>query len=249
MDIIPAVDIRGGRCVRLEQGDYARETVFGDDPAAMALHWQALGARRLHVIDLDGARSGHTENREAIEAIVRAASVPVQVGGGIRSAGAIGGYVRAGAARVIIGTSAVRDEAMLGEATRDWPESIVVSVDARDGVVTTDGWTRDASERAEALIARMLAAGVRRFIYTDVVRDGTLTEPNYAAIEALVRGAGAPIIAAGGIAKVEHLLRLAELGVEGAIVGKALYTGDIDLAAALEAVGDGRTWRTSEGGA
>lgn len=237
MEVIPAIDIRGGRCVRLYQGDYDQETVFAEDPVEIARHWEMLGAPRLHVVDLDGARSGHPVNRDTVEAILRATNVPVQVGGGIRTTVTIREYMRAGAARVVVGTSAVQDPRMVGEATQQFPEGIVISVDARNGVITTNGWTQETRERADWFVESMRAWGVRRFIYTDVTRDGTLTEPNYDAIAALVAKVDAPIIAAGGIAKVEQLARLAEIGVEGAIIGRALYTGDIDLTRALEAVG------------
>ncbi len=236
MEIIPAIDIRGGRCVRLEQGDYARETVFADDPVEVARRWERLGARRLHVVDLDGAREGRPVNRATVEAIVRAAGIPVQVGGGIRAASAVREYLEAGAQRVILGTSAVDDTGLVAELAAEFPEAIVVSIDARDGMIATDGWTRQTREPADRLVAGLRALGVGRFVYTDVTRDGTLTEPNYDAIAALVARVEAPIIAAGGIARVEHLTRLAEMGVEGAIIGRALYTGDIDLTRALEAV-------------
>ncbi|HWO94345.1 MAG TPA: 1-(5-phosphoribosyl)-5-[(5-phosphoribosylamino)methylideneamino]imidazole-4-carboxamide isomerase [Dehalococcoidia bacterium] len=236
MQIIPAIDILAGRCVRLYQGDYSQETVFAEDPVEVALHWERLGAERLHVVDLDGARSGRPANREAVRDIIAAVHIPVQTGGGIRTAQDVREYIRSGAARVVIGTSAVQDPRMVGEATQQFPEGIVVSIDARNGVVTTEGWTQTTRERADWFIDHMVEWGVRRFIYTDVTRDGTLTEPNYEAIEALLRKVDVPIIAAGGIARLEHLARLADLGVEAAIVGRALYTGDIDLVRALDAM-------------
>ena len=237
MDVIPAVDIRGGRCVRLYQGDYEQETVFADDPTEVARGWQQRGARRLHIVDLDGARDGVPANRDTIVRIIGEARVPVQIGGGIRSLEMIAGYVDAGADRIVLGTSAVRDEALMRDAVARFGERIAVSIDARDGLVATDGWTKGTTTPATDAIRRLAALGVARFIYTDVGRDGTLTEPNYGALEEIVRAAGVPVIAAGGIAKVEHLARLAALGVEGAIVGRALYTGDIELEAALAATG------------
>ncbi|MSQ61358.1 MAG: 1-(5-phosphoribosyl)-5-[(5-phosphoribosylamino)methylideneamino]imidazole-4-carboxamide isomerase [Dehalococcoidia bacterium] len=238
MEIIPAVDIRDGRCVRLYQGDYAQETVFPDSPVEAATRWVALGAGRLHVVDLDGARSGQPVNRQAIEDIIRAAEAPVEVGGGIRTIETVHAYLDAGAERVVIGTSALSDGAMVEAAAREHPQGIVVSVDARDGMVAVNGWTEQTREPIDAFVDRVLALGVRRLIFTDVSRDGTLTEPNYAALEALVKRAGVPVIAAGGIASVEHLLRLADIGVEGAIIGRALYTGDIALPEAMRALAE-----------
>ena len=236
MEIIPAVDLRGGRCVRLVQGDYDRETVFSDDPVAVAQRWAGLGAPRLHVADLDGAREGRPVNEAAARAIIEAVSVPVQVSGGVRTLDAVDRWVEAGAARVVLGTAVVHDPALAGRACRAHGERIVVSVDAKDGLVATDGWTSTSEVRADELIARLVGLGVRRFVYTDIARDGTLTSPNYEAIEALVKSVDAALIAAGGVAEVAHLVRLAELGVEGVIVGRALYDGRVDLTDALAAV-------------
>ena len=241
MDIIPAIDIRGGRCVRLEQGDYARETVFGDDPAAVAGRWEAAGSRRLHVVDLDGARDGRPGNEEIIGKIVGAASVPVQVGGGIRDIAVMQRYLDAGADRVILGTAAVKDQTTLINAVTLFRERIVVGVDARGGMVATDGWLETSTLPATELVKQLSELGVSRIIYTDILRDATLTGPNFGAIAELlefISGLPSPVsvIVAGGLSSVEDLMRLSELPVEGAIVGKAIYTGDIDLAAALQAV-------------
>ncbi len=239
MEVIPAIDLRGGRCVRLVQGDYDRELVFSDDPVAVARRWQEQGARRLHVVDLDGARAGRPVNADAVRAIIDEAAVPVQVAGGVRDLDAIEGWLAAGAARVVLGTAAARDPELAAEACRRHGERIVVSIDARDGLVATEGW-REASELpAEALLRDLASLGVRRFVYTDIARDGTLTSPNFEAVESLARATEAAVIAAGGVAEVAHLVRLAELGVEGAIVGLALYDGRVDLPAALRAVADG----------
>jgi phosphoribosylformimino-5-aminoimidazole carboxamide ribotide isomerase len=241
LDIIPAIDIRGGRCVRLEQGDYARETVFGDDPAAVAGRWEAAGSRRLHVVDLDGARDGRPGNEEIIGKIVGAASVPVQVGGGIRDIAVMQRYLDAGADRVILGTAAVKDQTTLINAVTLFRERIVVGVDARGGMVATDGWLETSTLPATELVKQLSELGVSRIIYTDILRDATLTGPNFGAIAELlefISGLPSPVsvIVAGGLSSVEDLMRLSELPVEGAIVGKAIYTGDIDLAAALQAV-------------
>ena len=237
MEVIPAVDLRGGRCVRLVQGDYDRETVFSDEPVAVAQRWAELGAPRLHVADLDGAREGRPVNGQAARAIIDAVSIPVQVSGGVRTLDAVETWIQAGASRVVLGTAVVREPELAAEAVRrHGGERIVVSVDAKDGLVATDGWTSTTEVRAEELIQRLAGLGVRRFVYTDILRDGTLTSPNYEAIEALLKSTDAALIAAGGVAEVAHLVRLAELGAEGVIVGRALYDGRVDLPEALAAV-------------
>jgi phosphoribosylformimino-5-aminoimidazole carboxamide ribotide isomerase len=236
MHIIPAIDLKDGVCVRLFKGDFAQATVYGTDPAAVAQRWVGLGATRLHVVDLDGAKVGHPVNTAAIQAITEAVDVPVQLGGGLRSEEAIAAALAHGATYVILGTVAVRDPALVQRAVARFGEQIIIGVDARDGQVATAGWLDVEQITAVDLIAQMTKAGVRHFIYTDIARDGTLTEPNFAATAALVQPGGPAIIASGGIARVEHLVRLAQLGVAGAIVGRALYTGDIDLVAALAAL-------------
>ena len=237
MELIPAIDVRDGRCVRLYQGDYARETVYSDDPAEVAARWVSLGAARLHVVDLDGAREGAPSNLDVVKEIVSAVSIPVQVGGGIRSVETALEVLAVGVKRVIFGTVAVESPDVVEQVCRDLdPSAVVVGVDARDGYVAVKGWTESRDLLASDLLNRMEAVGVRRFMYTDIARDGTLTEPNFDAIEAIVDRTGVAVLAAGGISSVGHLIRLAELGVEGAIVGTALYTGDIDLKEALRAL-------------
>jgi phosphoribosylformimino-5-aminoimidazole carboxamide ribotide isomerase len=235
-EVIPSIDIRGGRCVRLHQGDYQQETVYSDDPLAVARRWAECGAPRVHVVDLDAARAGAPMNAPLIIAIARALPVPVQVGGGIRDEATARRYVRAGVARVVIGTAAVRDPALVERLCAINAEAVVVAVDARDGIVRTEGWTESSGVTAAELVARMTALGVRRFLHTDIATDGTLTEPNYEALRALVASTDAAIIASGGVARVEQLPRLAGCGAEGAIIGRALYTGDVDLAEALRVV-------------
>jgi phosphoribosylformimino-5-aminoimidazole carboxamide ribotide isomerase len=232
-EVIPSIDIRGGRCVRLYQGDYARETVYGDDPIAIARRWSEAGAPRLHVVDLDAAREGAPVNAALIEAIARAIAVPLQVGGGIRDDAVARRYLDAGVDRVVIGTAAVRDPAFVRRLAAARSEAVVVAVDARDGIVQTEGWTASGEVTAADLAARMADLGVRRLLYTDIGRDGTLAEPNYDALAALVRSTTAAVIASGGVARVEQLPRLAACGAEGAIIGRALYTGDVDLREAL----------------
>ncbi len=237
MEIIPVVDIRGGRCVRLIQGDYDRETVFADDPAEAARRWRDAGTKRLHVVDLDGAREGRAVNAASVERIVAAVDVPVQLGGGLRDLETIRGYLEAGVERVVLGTAAVKDQALLASALARFPGRIGVGVDARDGIVVTEGW-RDASGITAAdLVRQLVELGVPWVSYTDTLRDGTLTEPNFDALETLLSDRQhLRIIYSGGVSTIDHLRRLAETGVEGAIVGRALYTGDIDLAEALAAI-------------
>jgi phosphoribosylformimino-5-aminoimidazole carboxamide ribotide isomerase len=235
-EVIPSIDIRGGRCVRLFQGDYDRETVYDDDPLAVARRWASMGAPRLHVVDLDAARTGVPVNGPLIIAIARALPIPVQAGGGIRDEATARRYVRAGLARVVLGTAAVRDPALVEALASSNPEALIVAVDARDGRVRTEGWTEDSGVTMTDLVARMTALGVRRFLYTDIAVDGTLTEPNYAAYRALAATTAAAVLASGGVAQVAQLPRLAACGVEGAIIGRALYTGAIDLAEALRSV-------------
>ena len=237
MEVIPAIDIRGGKCVQLYQGDYDRETVFSDAPAEVALRWANEGATRLHVVDLDGARAGGPGNLGVVEAIASAARVPVQLGGGIRDLEAAMAAVARGVDRVIGGTAAAEAPGLMEDLSRELGvDALIVSVDARDGYVMLQGWTRRSGLAASELVERIGSAGVRRFVYTDVTRDGTLTGPNFSAIEELMRQTSLKMLVAGGISSVEHLRRLDDLGVEAAIVGTAVYTGDIDLREAIAAL-------------
>jgi len=237
LEILPAIDIRGGKAVRLFQGDYSRETVFNDSPVAAAQRWVDLGATRLHVVDLDGAKSGSTVNIDIVGDIASASPVPVQLGGGIRNAEAAAAAIDRGVERVILGTAALGGPDLVRTmCARFGAERIVVGVDARNGYVAAHGWTETSETPASELVAQMADAGIQRFVYTDISRDGTLTEPNFESIGELLATTGLKMVVAGGISKVEHLLRLAEMGVEGGIVGTAVYTGDIDLAEALEAL-------------
>ncbi|MEX2158815.1 MAG: 1-(5-phosphoribosyl)-5-[(5-phosphoribosylamino)methylideneamino]imidazole-4-carboxamide isomerase [Dehalococcoidia bacterium] len=235
MEVIPAVDLRGGRCVRLVQGDYDRETVFSDDPVAVARRWADLGAPRLHVADLDGAREGTPLNEDATRAILHAVRIPVQVSGGVRTLEAVDRWIAAGAQRVVLGTAVVAGPSIAEEAVRRYGGRIVVSIDAKDGLVATDGWKKVSDVRADDLLVRLAALGVQRFVYTDIGRDGTLTSPNYEALVALMRRLPVALIAAGGVAEVAHLVRLGEIGVEGVIVGRSLYDGRVDLPMAMAA--------------
>ena len=236
MDVIPAIDIRGGKCVRLAQGDYARETVFGEDPLAMARRWASMGARRIHVVDLDGARDGQQANAEVVRSVARAMDVPVQTGGGMRTMETIQITLDAGLDRIVIGTAAVKDPELLREAIAYCGDHLIVSVDARDGRVALEGWVEATDIDAIAFIEQLQEQGVPRVVYTDISRDGVTDGPNFAVYERLTRAVRIPVISAGGVGSVQDLVRLAECGVEAAIVGRAIYTGDVDLAEALAAV-------------
>ena len=239
MEVIPAIDLRGGKCVRLYQGDYAQETVYSDDPLETALRWVDMGATRLHIVDLDGARDGSPANLNAVERIASAVNFPLHLGGGIRDIDTARAAIDAGASRIMLGTAAFEDPALISALLNEFgAESIIVSVDAKDGMVALRGWTEGSGALATQLVADMAALGVLRFLYTDISRDGTLTEPNFDGVSALVNQGGIHIIAAGGIATVAQLKRLAGIGAEAAIVGRAIYTGDIDLRAAIVAIGN-----------
>lgn len=237
MEVIPAIDIRGGRYVRLEQGDYERETVFGDDPVSVALRWSAEGARRIHVVDLDGARTGQPENLPIVRRIVQTVDTLIQVGGGIRDMSTLRWTLDAGVSRAVLGTAAVKDEQLLHEAVAVAGERLVVSVDARDGLVSLQGWTEATNIRATSFIQRLADLGVERIVYTDILRDGTESGPNFEMYERLTAQSSIAVLAAGGITTLDDLRRLAECGVEGAIIGRALYAGTIDLRDAVVAAG------------
>ena len=236
MQIIPAIDIRAGKCVRLYQGDYNRMTVYDNDPVAVAQRWIELGATALQVVDLDGAREGYPVNTDVILSIVQAVHVPIQLGGGLRDEPAVLAAIGLGVARVVLGTAAVQQPDLIARLVERYGDEIAIGVDARDGIVATSGWIEQSQVSATDLIAHMAALGVRRVIYTDIARDGTLSEPNFAATGALVRAGGPAIIASGGVGKIEHLLRLASLGVEAVVVGRALYTGAFSLPDAITAL-------------
>lgn len=212
------------------------ETVFSDDPLEVALQWQSLGAPRLHVVDLDGAAMGELYNLDIIREIASAILVPIQLGGGIRQLEAVEQSLKAGIERVILGTAAVEDPELIEEACRKFGESIIVGIDAWQGHIATHGWRQKTELNVTEFTQSMVELGVKRFIYTDISRDGTLTEPNFSTIAELINVIRLPIIAAGGISSLNHLKILKSLGVEAAIVGKALYTGDINLKQALNAI-------------
>jgi phosphoribosylformimino-5-aminoimidazole carboxamide ribotide isomerase len=235
--LIPAIDLQGGRCVRLVEGRPDTATVFGDDPLAWARRWADEGARRLHVVDLDGAFAGGPRHAALIAAMVAGVPVPVEVGGGLRDLDTVAGTLATGARWAILGTAAALDPALLGAACARWPGRILVGVDAIDGQVAIEGWTRTLPLTALELARRAAEAGADAVIYTDVRRDGTGRGPNLEATAALAASAGLPVIASGGIGGVADLRHLAAIpGVSGAIVGRALYTGAVDLRAAAAAL-------------
>ena len=233
MEIIPAIDIRGGKCVRLYQGDYNQQTVFDEDPVTAALTWYSQGAQWLHIVDLDGAVAGEPQNMDLVEEIIKQSGLLIELGGGIRKEKVAEKLLRQGVSRIILGTVAIENRELVKKLCQQFGEAIAVSLDARDGKIAIHGWQKDTVIEVLQLSREIVDAGVRRLIYTDIKRDGTLTEPNFDMINRLLAEVDVPVIVAGGISRLEHLLRLKELGVEGAIIGKALYTGDIDLGEAI----------------
>ena len=235
MILYPAIDLKGGRCVRLLRGEMDAATVYGEDPAAQAAAFQAAGCRWLHVVDLDGAFAGRSANGAAVEAILARVSVPVQLGGGVRDRAALEGWLEKGVARVILGTAAVRDPAFVREAARAWPGRVAVGIDARGGRVAVEGWAETTGIEAVDLARRYEDAGVAALVYTDIERDGALSGPNVEATAALARAVSIPVIASGGVSSLDDLRALRDCGapLDGAISGRALYDGRIDLGKAI----------------
>ena len=247
MLIVPAIDLRGGKVVRLVKGDFAQETVFGDDPLDFAKHWVELGAKRLHLVDLEGAKSGVPHHLEIIEKIARAVRVPVQVGGGIRTEKVISEYLDLGVSHVILGTKACNDEKFVGKAIRDFGSGKVfaaVDVKKKDGVVsvTTGGWLNQEAVEPADLVERLVTQGIRTIIYTDVARDGTMSGPAIESYRKILKKMDrkAALFASGGVSSLNDLLKLKELepaGLTGVVVGRALYEKTIDLKEAIQRVG------------
>jgi len=242
MIVIPAIDLKEGKCVRLEQGLMDKDTVFNDNPGAQARIWEEQGARLLHIVDLDGAFAGEPKNRTAIEAIVRAVKIPTQLGGGIRDLATIEAYLDMGIDRVIIGTAAQRNPELVREACTKFPGRIVVGIDARNGMVAVQGWAEITDITAADLARKFEGFGVSAIIYTDISRDGMMQGPNIEATRALAESISIPVIASGGvsrIADIENLMAIESSGVTGVITGKAIYSGALDLAEAIR-IGKGR---------
>ena len=243
MDVIPAIDLLDGRCVRLYQGDYDKSQVFNENPVDVAKEWVDQGATILHVVDLDGAKAGSVVNQSAIEAIAREVSVPIQLGGGLRNRDTVEQVFNLGVQRAILGTIAVEQPQLVRELCQAFPGKIAIGIDARNGKVATRGWLETSEVLATELAVQMEDFGASAIIYTDIQRDGTLSGPNFDALRELAAAIKIPIIASGGVSSITDLLSLLALeqyGVNGAIVGRALYTGDISLLEALQAVGPGR---------
>ncbi|WP_223070055.1 1-(5-phosphoribosyl)-5-[(5-phosphoribosylamino)methylideneamino]imidazole-4-carboxamide isomerase [Paenibacillus caui] len=237
--IYPAIDIRGGKCVRLVQGDYDRETVYHDSPVEAAKAWEAQGGEYIHLVDLDGAKAGHPVNHEIIGEIARSVNVPVQVGGGLRKLEDVKLLLGLGVSRVILGTAAIEDRSFTEAVLAEYGSQVAIGIDARNGLVATRGWLETTEVKAEDLAKELAAKGAETFIFTDISRDGMMQGPNTEAIVALAKASGRTVIASGGVTSQDDLLKLAEFagqGVGGAIVGKALYTGGIDLSSAISAI-------------
>ena len=236
MIIFPAIDIRDGKCVRLLKGDFAQETVFSDQPAEVAQQWQAQGAQFLHLVDLDGARAGHSENLATVREILAAVTIPVELGGGIRTLENIDEVLALGVRRVSLGSVAVRDPELVAAACAKYGDRIVVGIDAKDGIVAVDGWGVSGDVDVITLAKRMKQAGVRTIIYTDISRDGTLAGVNVEATAKLARESGVHVVASGGVRDVRDIEALKPYekdGIEGVIVGKSIYTGSLSLPEAL----------------
>ena len=234
--IYPAIDIRGGRCVRLVQGDYGQETVYDESPLDVARRWEREGASWIHLVDLDGAKAGHPVNDRLVGEIARTVGVPVQVGGGLRTRADVERLLEAGVARVILGTAAIEDRAFVEDVLSRHGGHVAIGIDARDGYVATRGWLETSEVQAEALACQLAEVGGKTFIFTDISRDGMMRGPNVEAITALARACGQQVIASGGVssmADVETLAAQAKDGVSGAIIGKALYTGSVRLEEAV----------------
>ena len=228
-EIIPAVDILDGKCVRLKQGRYDAETIYSDDPVAMARKWESAGANRLHVVDLDGARTGIPKNIDIIKRMAKEMKIPLQVGGGIRNLEIIKELIDFGVERVILGTTAVKNPNTLARFCDKFGERIAVAIDAKDGKAATEGWTKVSKKDVLTLAKEAISLGVKRFIYTDITRDGMLEGPNFERIKSFIAQVKVPVIASGGVSSIDDVEKLKETGAEGCIVGKALYEGKIQL--------------------
>lgn len=228
-EVIPAIDLLGGKCVRLKQGRYNASKIYSDDPITIAKKWQELGAKRLHIVDLDGAKTGTPANIEILKQIIKEINLPVQAGGGIRNYDQIKALVSFGLDRVILGTTAIKNANLLGQVCEEFGEHIAVSIDAMSGKVAAAGWTEVTKKDILILAQEAIELGVKRFIYTDISRDGMLQGPNFEGIKAFVNQVSVPVIAAGGISSQEDVVKLKETGVAGCIVGKALYEGKVKL--------------------
>ena len=229
MLVIPSIDIKNGKCVRLTQGNFDQEKIYSDNPIEVAKSWQRKGAKLIHLVDLDGAKNGVLSNIEAIRDILQAVTIPLQVGGGIRDQQSVGKLLSLGVSRVILGTVVFEDEDLFKKLVNQYSSQIIVSLDVKNGVLMKNGWLESTDKNLIEAAKYLERLGVKRFIYTDVIKDGTLSSPNYGAIESLLENIYVPLIVAGGISSITDIQKLKDLGVEGVIVGKALYEGRIKL--------------------
>jgi len=241
MQIWPAIDLRGGKCVRLRQGDYQRETIYGDDPAEMARSFAAQGAACLHLVDLDGARDGSNANLAAVQAIVSAVSIPCELGGGIRDDVAIERLLALGLSRLVVGTRALKEPDWFRAACRRFPRQLALGIDAKGGMVATDGWLETSATSAIDLARQFADEPLAAIIYTDIAKDGMLQGPNFEAMAEMNAAASCEVVASGGVTTVDDIRKLAEIGVAGCIVGRALYEGTLTLKEAIAAAGEVRT--------
>ncbi|MBH58421.1 MAG: 1-(5-phosphoribosyl)-5-[(5-phosphoribosylamino)methylideneamino]imidazole-4-carboxamide isomerase [Planctomycetaceae bacterium] len=233
MKIWPAIDLRGGNCVRLKQGDYNQETIFGDNPGAMARQWCEQGAECMHLVDLDGARDGLWINQDAVRSIIEAISVPCQLGGGVREESTIELLLGLGVSRLIIGTKALKEPGWFSSMVEKFPHKLALGIDARDGMVATDGWLETSETTAISLAQQFNSQPVAAIIYTDISRDGMMQGANIAGMSEMKQATNIPVIASGGVTTLEDVKQLREAGLDGAIIGRSLYDGVIDLKEAI----------------
>ncbi len=234
MIILPAIDLKDGKCVRLEQGLFDKVTVFGDNPVEMAQKWESAGSEYLHLVDLDGAKDGVPKNLEIIKDICKNIDIPIQLGGGIRTKETVKILLDAGVTRVIVGTMAINDMELLKELVDEYGERIVVSIDAKDGLVAVNGWVNTSEVDSIDLVRELEKIGVKTIVYTDIAKDGMMEGPNFEIYETLSKETDIDVVASGGVSTIENVKRLKKMDMYGAIIGRALYTGDIDIKEALE---------------
>ena len=235
MQIWPAIDVRGGKCVRLRQGDYSQETVYDEDPAQAAARWAQQGAEQLHLVDLDGARDGRSVNREAVRSILQQVSIPCELGGGIRDEAAIETWLQDGLQRLVVGTQAIKHPDWFRSMCRKYPDRLALGIDARDGRVAVEGWLETSDMAATALAQQFDDEPIAAIIYTDIARDGMLDGPNLEGMAEMKQAVTTPVIASGGVTRAEDVQQLAELDIDGCIIGRSLYEGTLTLREALEA--------------
>lgn len=234
MEIWPAIDIRGGQCVRLAQGDYNRETVYGSNPAEMARHWASLGAKHLHLVDLDGAKEGKNTNAGAVAAIVESVTIPCELGGGIRSEETIRAYLDMGVSRLVIGTLALKEKAWFREMAQKFPNRLVLGIDAKEGMVAVGGWLETSRTSAVDLVREFADLPLAALVYTDIATDGMMKGPNFKEMAQMKSASAFPLVASGGVTRIADVAKLSELGIPACIIGRALYEKTIDLADALQ---------------